>query len=154
MGNLAKKIDLDLPNGAKIANNEEIENIQTSENIINNETVKESCKLSGEIDKQLKTSVSNDNNDNDPSPEPADIALPVPVTVEDDEEYVSNISIDIDNISSRTGITKADLQAVCVGGNTSVAVPTDLPELSPSLTAATSNVKALGISLFRLKLAR
>lgn len=108
MGNLANKIDLDLQNGARIANNEEIENIQASETIINNN--KNAKKWLDTDLKQAKIkeiAVINDNG-NDPSPEPADIALPVPVT-EDDEEYVSNISIDIDNISACTGIAKAEI---------------------------------------------
>ena len=110
MGNFAKKIDLDLQNGARIANNEEIENIQASENIINKTTKEwlgEWIDTNPNQAKIKEITVSNDNDDN-PSPEPTDIALPIPVT-EEDEEYVSNISIDIDNVSSRTGITKAEL---------------------------------------------
>ena len=130
MENFAKKIDLDLQNGARIANNEEIENIQASENIINKTTKEWLGEWIDTNPNQAKIKeiiVSNDNDDN-PSPEPTDIALPIPVT-EEDEEYVSNISIDIDNVSACTGIAKAEIQAVCVGGNTSVAIPTDLPEL-------------------------
>ena len=130
MENFAKKIDLDLQNGARIANNEEIENIQASENIINKTTKEWLGEWIDTNPNQAKITeiiVSNDNDDN-PSPEPTDIALPIPVT-EEDEEYVSNISIDIDNVSACTGIAKAEIQAVCVGGNTSVAIPTDLPEL-------------------------
>lgn len=132
MGNLANKIDLDLQNGARIATPEEIENIQTSENIINNKNAKEWFDTDLNHANTKEIVVSNDNG-NDPSPEPADIALPVPVT-EDDEEYVSNISIDIDKVSACTGIAKAEIEAVCIGGNTSVAIPTNLPELQMFIT--------------------
>lgn len=147
MGNFAKKIDLDLQNGARIANNEGIENIQASENIINKTTKEwlgEWIDTNPNQAKIKEITISNDNDDN-PSPEPTDIALPIPVT-EEDEEYVSNISIDIDNVSSRTGITKAELQAICVGGNTSVAIPTDLPSLNSFIIineGATATAKAL-----------
>lgn len=135
MANIANKIDSDLQDGARVATPEETKEIKASTGFINKESILNDGQLTDEEKSNLESSACNDNgcenpngDDDNPSPEPADIALPVPVT-EEDEEYISNISIDIDKVSACTGIAKAEIQAVCVGGNTSVAIPTDLSEL-------------------------
>ena len=140
MANLAKKFDSDLQYEVRVVSPEEAGDINASTGFINKESVLNDGQLTDEEKNNLESSACNDNScenpngdDDNPSPEPADIALPVPVT-EEDEEDMSNISIDIDKVSACTGIAKAEIQAVCVGGNTSVAIPMDLPDLYKFIT--------------------
>ena len=104
------------------------------EYVVNSQTVIENNKLTDSTIELLENSVSNNNDDKNPSPTPTETALISPEVVECEPEYTSNICIDIDNISTRTGISKNELQAICVGGNTSVAIPTDLAELQKYIT--------------------
>lgn len=134
MANAVKKFDSNLQDGARVATPEETKEINASEGLINVNTVLNDGQLTDEEEINLESSACNDNSCENPDGDDDGGNSPsaTPVIIEDtkdDEEYVSNISIDIDNVSSRTGITKAEIQAVCVGGNTSVAIPTDLPEL-------------------------
>lgn len=134
MLNLAKKFDSDLQDEVRVAIPEKVGDINASEGLINVNTVLNDGQLTDEEEINLESSACNDNSceNSDGDDDGGNSPSATPVIIEDtkdDEEYVSNISIDIDNVSSRTGITKAEIQAVCVGGNTSVAIPTDLPEL-------------------------
>ena len=151
MANLAKKFDSDLQDGARVATPEEAEEIKVSTGFTSNESVLNDGQLTDEEKSNLESSACNDNSCENPNGDDDGGNSPsaTPVIIEDtkdDEEYVSNISIDIDNVSSRTGITKAELQAICVGGNTSVAIPTDLPSLNGFIIineGATATAKAL-----------
>lgn len=151
MQNLVKKIDSDLQDGARVATPDEAEEIKVSTGFTNNESVLNDGQLTDEEKSNLESSACNDNSCENPNGDDDGGNTPSanPVIIEDtkdDEEYVSNISIDIDNVSSRTGIAKAELQAICVGGNTSVAIPTDLPSLNSFIIineGATATAKAL-----------
>lgn len=151
MANIANKIDSDLQDGARVATPEEAEEIKVSTGFTNNESILNDGQLTDEEKSNLESSACNDNSCENPDGDDDGGNSPsaTPVIIEDtkdDEEYVSNISIDIDNVSSRTGITKAELQAICVGGNTSVAIPTDLPSLNGFIIineGATATAKAL-----------
>ena len=133
MQNLVKKIDSDLQDGARVATPDEAEEIKVSTGFTNNESVLNDGQLTDEEKSNLESSACNDNGcenpngDDDGGNTPSATSIIIENT--DDEEYISNISIDIDKVSACTGIAKAEIQAVCVGGNTSVAIPTDLPEL-------------------------
>lgn len=134
MQNLAKKFDSDLQDEVRVAIPEKVGDINASEGLINVNTVLNDGQLTDEEKSNLESSACNDNSCENPNGDDDGGNSPsaTPVIIEDtkdDEEYVSNISIDIDNVSACTGIAKAEIQAVCVGGNTSVAIPTDLPEL-------------------------
>ena len=149
MQNLVKKIDSDLQDGARVAIPEETTEINVSEGLINVNTVLNDGQLTEEEKSNLESSACNDNGceNQDGDDDGGNTPSANPVNGGDtDEEYVSNISIDIDNVSSRTGIAKAELQAICVGGNTSVAIPTDLPSLNSFIIineGATTTAKAL-----------
>lgn len=139
MANLAKKSDSDLQNGARVATPEEATEINVSEGLINVNTVLNDGQLTDDEKSNLESSACNDNSCENPDGDDDGGNTPsaTPVIIEDtkdDEEYVSNISIDIDNVSACTGIAKAEIQAVCVGGNTSVAIPTDLTKLQMFIT--------------------
>ena len=134
MRNLAKKFDSDLQDEVRVAIPEEADEINVSTGFINKDSVLNDGQLTDEEKSNLESSACNDNSCENPNGDDDGGNSPsaTPVIIEDtkdDEEYVSNISIDIDNVSACTGIAKAEIQAVCVGGNTSVAIPTDLPEL-------------------------
>lgn len=134
MRNLAKKFDSDLQDEVRVAIPEEADEINASTGFINKDSVLNDGQLTDEEKSNLESSACNDNSCENPNGDDDGGNSPsaTPVIIEDtkdDEEYVSNISIDIDNVSACTGIAKAEIQAVCVGGNTSVAIPTDLPEL-------------------------
>ena len=134
MANIANKIDSDLQDGARVATPEEAEEIKVSTGFTSNESVLNDGQLTDEEKSNLESSACNDNSCENPNGDDDGGNTPsaTPVIIEDtkdDEEYVSNISIDIDNVSACTGIAKAEIQAVCVGGNTSVAIPTNLPDL-------------------------
>lgn len=134
MANIANKIDSDLQDGARVATPEEAKEIKTSTGFTNNESILNDGQLTDEEKSNLESSACNDNNCENPNGDDDGGNTPsaTPVIIEDtkdDEEYVSSISIDIDNVSACTGIAKAEIQAVCVGGNTSVAIPTNLPDL-------------------------
>ena len=134
MANIANKIDSDLQDGARVATPEEAEEIKVSTGFTSNESVLNDGQLTDEEKSNLESSACNDNSCENPDGDDDGGNSPsaTPVIIEDtkdDEEYVSNISIDIDNVSACTGIAKAEIQAVCVGGNTSVAIPTNLPDL-------------------------
>lgn len=151
MANAVKKFDSNLQDGARVATPEETKEINASTGFINKESILNDGQLTDKEEINLESSACNDNScenpdgDNDGGNSPS--ATPVIIEdTKDDEEYVSNISIDIDNVSSRTGIAKAELQAICVGGNTSVAIPTDLPSLNSFIIineGATTTAKAL-----------
>ena len=151
MANAVKIFDSDLQDGARVATPEEAKEIKTSTGFTNNESVLNDGQLTDEEKSNLESSACNDNSCENPNGDDDGGNSPsaTPVIIEDtkdDEEYVSSISIDIDNVSSRTGITKAELQAICVGGNTSVAIPTDLPSLNSFIIineGATATAKAL-----------
>ncbi len=151
MANAVKIFDSDLQDGARFATPEEAKEIKTSTGFTNNESILNDGQLTDEEKSNLESSACNDNSCENPNGDDDGGNTPSanPVIIEDtkdDEEYVSNISIDIDNVSSRTGITKAELQAICVGGNTSVAIPTDLPSLNSFIIineGATATAKAL-----------
>lgn len=151
MQNLVKKIDSDLQDGARVAIPEETTEINVSEGLINVNTVLNDGQLTEEEKSNLESSACNDNGceNQDGDDDGGNTPSANPVNggdTNEDEEYVSNISIDIDNVSSRTGIAKAELQAICVGGNTSVAIPTDLPSLNSFIIineGATTTAKAL-----------
>ncbi len=151
MQNLVKKIDSDLQDGARVAIPEETTEINVSEGLINVNTVLNDGQLTEEEKSNLESSACNDNGceNQDGDDDGGNTPSANPVNggdTDEDEEYVSNISIDIDNVSSRTGIAKAELQAICVGGNTSVAIPTDLPSLNSFIIineGATTTAKAL-----------
>lgn len=151
MANLAQKFDSDLQCEVRVATPEETKEINASTGFINKESVLNDGQLTDEEKSNLESSACNDNSCENPNGDDDGGNSPsaTPVIIEDtkdDEEYVSNISIDIDNVSSRTGITKAELQAICVGGNTSVAIPTDLPSLNGFIIineGATATAKAL-----------
>ena len=151
MANAVKIFDSDLQDGARVATPEEAEEIKVSTGFTNNESILNDGQLTDEEKSNLESSACNDNSCENPDGDDDGGNSPsaTPVIIEDtkdDEEYVSNISIDIDNVSSRTGITKAELQAICVGGNTSVAIPTDLPSLNSFIIineGATATAKAL-----------
>ena len=134
MRNLAKKFDSDLQDEVRVAIPEKVGDINASEGLINVNTVLNDGQLTDEEEINIESSACNDNScenpdgDDDGGNSPS-ATLVIIEDTKDDEEYVSNISIDIDNVSACTGIAKAEIQAVCVGGNTSVAIPTDLPEL-------------------------
>ena len=134
MANIANKIDSDLQDGARVATPEEAEEIKVSTGFTSNESVLNDGQLTDEEKSNLESFACNDNSCENPNGDDDGGNTPsaTPVIIEDtkdDEEYVSNISIDIDNVSACTGIAKAEIQAVCVGGNTSVAIPTNLPDL-------------------------
>lgn len=130
---LTKKFDSKLQNGVRIATPEEAVKINASTGFINKVSVLNDEPLTDEEKNNLESSACNDNNcenpdgDDDGGNTPS--ANPVIIEITDDEKHVSNISIDIDKVSTCTGITKAELQAICIGGNTSVTLPTDLIEL-------------------------
>lgn len=134
MRNLAKKFDSDLQDEVRVAIHEKVGDINASEGLINVNTVLNDGQLTDEEEINIESSACNDNScenpdgDDDGGNTPS-ATLVIIEDTKDDEEYVSNISIDIDKVSACTGIAKAEIQAVCVGGNTSVAIPTDLPEL-------------------------
>lgn len=134
MANIANKIDSDLQDGARVVTPDEAEEIKVSTGFTSNESVLNDGQLTDEEKSNLESSACNDNSCENPNGDDDGGNSPsaTPVIIEDtkdDEEYVSNISIDIDNVSACTGIAKAEIQAVCVGGNTSVAIPTNLPDL-------------------------
>lgn len=134
MANAVKKFDSNFQDGARVATSEETKEINASTGFINKDSVLNDGQLTDEEKSNLESSACNDNSCENPNGDDDGGNSPsaTPVIIEDtkdDEEYVSNISIDIDNVSACTGIAKAEIQAVCVGGNTSVAIPTDLPEL-------------------------
>ncbi len=134
MQNLAKKFDSDLQDEVRVAIPGEADEINASTGFINKDSVLNDGQLTDEEKSNLESSACNDNSCENPDGDDDGGNTPsaTPVIIEDtkdDEEYVSNISIDIDKVSACTGIAKAEIQAVCVGGNTSVAIPTDLPEL-------------------------
>lgn len=141
----------DIDNNIDIVSPEEAGEINASTGFINKESILNDGQLTDEEKSNLESSACNDNSCENPDGDDDGGNSPsaTPVIIEDtkdDEEYVSNISIDIDNVSSRTGITKAELQAICVGGNTSVAIPTDLPSLNSFIIineGATATAKAL-----------
>lgn len=151
MANAVKIFDSDLQDGARVATPEEAKEIKTSTGFTNNESILNDGQLTDEEKSNLESSACNDNSCENPNGDDDGGNTPsaTPVIIEDtkdDEEYVSSISIDIDNVSSRTGIAKAELQAICVGGNTSVAIPTDLPSLNSFIIineGATATAKAL-----------
>ncbi len=134
MLNLAKKFDSDLQDEVRVAIPEKVGDINASEGLINVNTVLNDGQLTDEEEINIESSACNDNScenpdgDDDGGNTPS-ATLVIIEDTKDDEEYVSNISIDIDKVSACTGIAKAEIQAVCVGSNTSVAIPTDLPEL-------------------------
>ena len=134
MRNLAKKFDSDLQDEVRVAIPEEADEINASTGFINKDSVLNDGQLTDEEKSNLESFACNDNSCENPNGDDDGGNTPsaTPVIIEDtkdDEEYVSNISIDIDKVSACTGIAKAEIQAVCVGSNTSVAIPTDLPEL-------------------------
>ena len=134
MRNLAKKFDSDLQDEVRVAIPEEADEINASTGFINKDSVLNDGQLTDEEKSNLESFACNDNSCENPNGDDDGGNTPsaTPVIIEDtkdDEEYVSNISIDIDNVSACTGIAKAEIQAVCVGGNTSVAIPTNLPDL-------------------------
>lgn len=134
MRNLAKKFDSDLQDEVRVAIHEKVGDINASEGLINVNTVLNDGQLTDEEEINIESSACNDNScenpdGNDDGGNTPSATLVIIEDTKDDEEYVSNISIDIDKVSACTGIAKAEIQAVCVGGNTSVAIPTDLPEL-------------------------
>jgi DNA (cytosine-5)-methyltransferase 1 len=143
--------DINIDDNISIVTPDEASEIKVSTGFINNESILNDGQLTDEEESNLESSACNDNGCEDPDGDDDGGNTPSanPIIIEDaeeDEEYVSNISIDVDNISTRTGITKAELQAICVGGNTSVAIPTDLPELRTFITiheGATKTAKAL-----------
>lgn len=151
MRNLAKKFNSDLQDEVRVAIPGEADEINASTGFINKDSVLNDGQLTDEEKSNLESSACNDNSCENPNGDDDGGNSPsaTPVIIEDtkdDEEYVSNISIDIDNVSSRTGIAKAKLQAICVGGNTSVAIPTDLPSLNSFIIineGATTTAKAL-----------
>ena len=151
MRNLAKKFDSDLQDEVRVAIPGEADEINASTGFINKDSVLNDGQLTDEEKSNLESSACNDNSCENPNGDDDGGNSPsaTPVIIEDtkdDEEYVSNISIDIDNVSSRTGIAKAKLQAICVGGNTSVVIPTDLPSLNSFIIineGATTTAKAL-----------
>ncbi len=126
--------DINIDNNISVITPEEAGEINASTGFINKDSVLNDGQLTDEEKSNLESSACNDNSCENPNGDDDGGNSPsaTPVIIEDtkdDEEYVSNISIDIDNVSACTGIAKAEIQAVCVGGNTSVAIPTDLPEL-------------------------
>ena len=134
MRNLAKKFDSDLQDEVRVAIPEEADEINASTGFINKDSVLNDGQLTDEEKSNLESFACNDNSCENPNGDDDGGNTPsaTPVIIEDtkdDEEYVSNISIDIDKVSACTGIAKAEIQAVCVGGNTSVAIPTNLPDL-------------------------
>ena len=124
MQNLVKKIDSDLQDGARVATPDEAEEIKVSTGFTNNESVLNDGQLTDEEKSNLESSACNDNGcenpngDDDGGNTPSATSIIIENT--DDEEYISNISIDIDKVSACTGIAKAEIQAVCVGDNTSI----------------------------------
>lgn len=147
----AKKFNSNLQDGVRVATPDEAEEIKASTGFTNNESILNDGQLIDEEKSNLESSACNDNGCKNPDGDDDGGNTPSanPVNIEDteeDEEYVSNIIIDIDNISTSTGITKAELQAICIGGNASVAIPTNLPELRTFITiheGATKTSKAL-----------
>lgn len=143
--------DINIDNNISVITPEEAEEIKVSTGFTSNESVLNDGQLTDEEKSNLESSACNDNSCENPNGDDDGGNSPsaTPVIIEDtkdDEEYVSSISIDIDNVSSRTGITKAELQAICVGGNTSVAIPTDLASLNSFIIineGATATAKAL-----------
>lgn len=126
--------DINIDNNISVITPEEADEINASTGFINNESILNDGQLTDEEESNLESSACNDNGCENPDGDDDGGNTPSanPVNgrdTDEDEEYVSNISIDIDNVSACTGIAKAEIQAVCVGGNTSVAIPTDLPEL-------------------------
>lgn len=126
--------DINIDNNISVITHGEADEINASTGFINKDSVLNDGQLTDEEKSNLESSACNDNSCENPNGDDDGGNSPsaTPVIIEDtkdDEEYVSNISIDIDNVSACTGIAKAEIQAVCVGGNTSVAIPTDLPEL-------------------------
>lgn len=126
--------DINIDNNISVITPGEADEINASTGFINKDSVLNDGQLTDEEKSNLESSACNDNSCENPNGDDDGGNSPsaTPVIIEDtkdDEEYVSNISIDIDNVSACTGIAKAEIQAVCVGGNTSVAIPTDLPEL-------------------------
>lgn len=126
--------DINIDNNISVIPPGEADEINASTGFINKDSVLNDGQLTDEEKSNLESSACNDNSCENPNGDDDGGNSPsaTPVIIEDtkdDEEYVSNISIDIDNVSACTGIAKAEIQAVCVGGNTSVAIPTDLPEL-------------------------
>lgn len=136
MANVAKKFDSDHEEGVRVATSEEASGIKASKGFINNESVLNDGQLTDKEKRNLESSACNDNSCDNPDGDDDGGNTPSahPVNTEEDEEYVSNISIDIDNISTCTGIAKTELQAICTGGNTSVDIPTNLPELQMFIT--------------------
>lgn len=134
MANAVKKFDSNLQDGARVATPEETKEINASTGFINKDSVLNDGQLTDEEEINIESSACNDNScenpdgDDDGGNTPS-ATLVIIEDTKDDEEYVSNISIDIDKVSACTGIAKAEIQAVCVVSNTSVAIPTDLPEL-------------------------
>ncbi len=126
--------DINIDNNISVITPGEADEINASTGFINKDSVLNDGQLTDEEKSNLESFACNDNSCENPNGDDDGGNSPsaTPVIIEDtkdDEEYVSNISIDIDNVSACTGIAKAEIQAVCVGGNTSVAIPTDLPEL-------------------------
>lgn len=126
--------DINIDNNISVITPGEADEINASTGFINKDSVLNDGQLTDEEKSNLESFACNDNSCENPNGDDdgGNSTSATPVIIEDtkdDEEYVSNISIDIDNVSACTGIAKAEIQAVCVGGNTSVAIPTDLPEL-------------------------
>ncbi len=70
--------------------------------------------------------------DNSPSPLPTVI----PNTTGDENSNSYQVYVDIDEVSKRTHISKNELVSLCAGPSTTVAIPTDLTELSHFITVS------------------